>query len=82
MVNPITKLLLRFSEGLRFPTLFFVTATLFVVDLMIPDMIPFVDELLLGLGTLVLGSLRRRGDERRALPRGTDDGTDDDARPG
>ena len=82
MANPITKLLLRFSERMRFPTLFFVTATLFVVDLMIPDMIPFVDELLLGLGTLVLGSLRRRADDRRALPKETDDEQDDDAQPG
>ena len=73
MANPITRLLLRFSERMRFPTLFLVTATLFVLDLMIPDVIPFVDELLLGLGTLVLGSLRRRTDERRALPEETDD---------
>ena len=27
---------------------------------MIPDVIPFADELLLGLGTLLLGSLRKR----------------------
>ena len=33
--------------------------TLFGVDLVIPDMIPFVDEILLGLGTVLLGSMRK-----------------------
>jgi hypothetical protein len=50
----------RFAAKLRFPTLFAITACLFVVDLVIPDVIPFADELLLGLGTLLLGSLRKR----------------------
>jgi hypothetical protein len=50
----------RFAAKLRFPTLFVITACLFLVDLVIPDVIPFADELLLGLGTLLLGSLRRR----------------------
>jgi hypothetical protein len=39
--------------------------TLFGVDLLVPDAIPFVDEILLGLGTVLLGSLRKR----RAEPR-------------
>jgi hypothetical protein len=30
----------------------------------VPDVIPFADELLLGFGTLVLGALRKRKDER------------------
>lgn len=58
--NPIVKLVSRFAARLRFPTLFVITACLFVVDLVIPDVIPFADELLLGLGTLLLGSLRKR----------------------
>ena len=58
--NPIVKLVSRFAAKLRFPTLFLITAGLFVLDLAIPDVIPFADELLLGLGTLLLGSLRRR----------------------
>ena len=58
--NPIVRLVSRFAAKLRFPTLFLITASLFVFDLVIPDLIPFADELLLGLGTLLLGSLRRR----------------------
>ena len=49
----------EFAAGLRFPTLFFLTATLFLVDLCVPDVIPVADELLLALGTLLLGSLRK-----------------------
>jgi len=69
--NPIVKLVSRFAARLRFPTLFLITAGLFVLDLVIPDMIPFADELLLGLGTLLLGSLRRRNssaEDREAIP--------------
>ena len=58
--NPLVKLVSRFAARLRFPHLFLLTAGLFVLDLVIPDVIPFADELLLGLGTLLLGSLRRR----------------------
>jgi Family of unknown function (DUF6116) len=50
---------LRFAAGLRFPTLFAITGALFLLDLLIPDFIPFADELLLGLATLMLASLKR-----------------------
>ena len=58
--NPLVKLVSRYAAKLRFPYLFLLTAGLFVLDLVIPDAIPFADELLLGLGTLLLSSLRRR----------------------
>ena len=51
----------RFAGRLRFPALFFLTATLFVVNLVVPDPLPFIDEILLGLVTLLLGSWRNRG---------------------
>jgi hypothetical protein len=47
--------------------LFLVTAALFVVDLAIPDVIPFIDEVLLGLGTLLLGSWKRRRSGREGV---------------
>lgn len=53
----------RFTANLRYPQLFLVTAALFVADLAVPDMIPLVDEILLGLLTLLLARLKdRRGD--------------------
>ncbi len=48
---------------LRFPTLFLVLAGLFLFDLAIPDFIPLVDELLLGIATLIVGNLTRRRDD-------------------
>lgn len=52
--------LLDYAKRLRFPRLLAATATLFVIDLLVPDVIPFVDELLLGLVTMVLASLKQR----------------------
>ncbi len=46
------------AAQLRFPKLFALTAVLFVLDLIVPDLIPFADELLLGLATALLGSWR------------------------
>jgi hypothetical protein len=56
----IGQLVTRFAAGLRFPTLFALAAGLFLVDLVVPDLIPFVDEALLALLTVLIGSLRRR----------------------
>ena len=67
MIGPMVT---RFAAGLRFPTLFKLVAALFVVDLFVPDVIPFMDEILLALGTLLLGSLRRRRASPVAKPGG------------
>ena len=48
---------------LRFPTLFLTLAGIFLIDLLIPDFIPFVDELLLGVATLIVANLTRAKDE-------------------
>jgi hypothetical protein len=59
--------LLAWARGRRFPTLLALTAGVFAVDLVVPDLIPFVDEILLGLATLILA---RRKDRRRPAPPG------------
>lgn len=51
---------LRWAGRLRHPTLFAITAVLFGLDLLIPDLIPFADELLLGLGTLLFANWKNR----------------------
>ena len=51
----IPTLVARFAGRLRFPQLFAFTGTLFLLDLLIPDLIPFMDEMMLGLLTLLLG---------------------------
>lgn len=50
----------NFLGGLRFRNLFLITAALFAVNVVFPDIIPFVDELLLGLATLVLARWKDR----------------------
>jgi hypothetical protein len=64
MANPLTRPLLAYASRLRFPTLFLITAGLFAVDLLVPDPIPFVDEIMLGLGTLLFASWRKRRDPK------------------
>lgn len=59
MANPLLLPVLGWARRLRFPTLFKVTAALFAVTLVVPDPIPFVDELLLGMGTLLLAGWKR-----------------------
>jgi hypothetical protein len=53
------------GSRLRFPTLFVLIALLFLVDLVVPDFIPFVDEIILGLLTVILGTWREK---RRESP--------------
>jgi len=56
----IGNLVTRFAAGLRYPTLFRIAGALFLLDFFVPDLVPFLDEILLALGTLLLGSLRGR----------------------
>jgi len=62
MPNPLLGPILRWLGKLSYPRLFLLTAVLFVVDIVVPDVVPFADELLLGLGTLLLANWKRRKD--------------------
>ena len=77
MKPPQTTLLQGFLTRLRFPQLFMLAAGLFLFDLIIPDLLPFVDEILLAIGTLILGSMQKTvsppTDEQTA-DQGRDDG--------
>lgn len=48
---------------LRFPYLFGLTALVFIGDLFLPDVIPFADEVLLGLLTILFGAWRKKRHE-------------------
>lgn len=71
--SPMFKLiiapLIAYLTKLRFPVLFSITAVLFILDSLIPDMIPFVDEILLGLGAALLGSWKKGKKPRSARDR-------------
>ena len=60
MATPLLLPLLNWARKLRYPTLFKITAALFAITLLIPDPIPLVDEILLGLGTLLLANWKNR----------------------
>lgn len=52
---------LGYLESLRFPWLLLVTVALFLLNVLIPDVLPFVDEILLALVAVVFGRLKRKG---------------------
>lgn len=66
---------LSYAGKLRFPWLFAITLTLFVVNVMVPDVIPFADEALLGLGALLFGSLKHRRKDAKAVESGSKAGS-------
>jgi len=52
--------LIQYASQLRFPKLLALVAVVFVLDLIFPDVIPFADEILLGLITLLLALLKKQ----------------------
>jgi hypothetical protein len=54
--TPLIAGLLRFAGRLKFKQLFFITGGLFVLDLLVPDFVPLIDELILGLLTLLFAA--------------------------
>lgn len=66
----IGSLVARTLGRLRHPWLFALAGAMFVVDLIVPDALPFVDEVLLFAATAGLGLLRKRRVEAKAPPEG------------
>lgn len=59
--SPATQgALMAWASKRRFPTLLLLVGGIFVVDLVVPDLIPAVDEILLGLMTLILARWKVR----------------------
>lgn len=56
---PIVSALLAYANRLRFGNLFLLTVALFVVDLIIPDMIPMIDEIILGLLAILFTQFKK-----------------------
>jgi len=66
---PITAIVRRLAAKLRYPRLLALTASLFALDLLVPDAIPLADEILLGLATVLLATRRRAGSAPTPEPR-------------
>ncbi len=63
------SVILALASRLRFPWLFAITVVLFLVNLVVPDPVPFLDELVLALLALVFAAWRRRKPAQPALDR-------------
>ena len=69
MRSVLSAPLIAWLSRLSYPRLFVVIATLFGINLLIPDPIILVDEVLLGLATVMLAKRKRApidGDARRS----------------
>ncbi len=66
MKNALLLPFLNWARKLRYPTLFKLTAALFAVSVLLPpglDPIPMLDEIVFGLGTILLANWKRRKDD-------------------
>jgi hypothetical protein len=66
MTGPGSVFVERAATRMKFPQLFALMATLFILDVILPDFIPFVDEILLGLGAALFGMWREKVDPAEA----------------
>ena len=53
--------LTRYASGLRFPYLVAIAGSLFLINVVVPDLVPYVDEILLALVTIMLSRIKRPG---------------------
>ena len=62
----IIETFLKNANQLKFKNLFFLVVGLFIIDLLVPDFIPYIDEIILGLLAIILANWkkeRKQGDE-------------------
>jgi len=53
------EMFLKNANQLKFRNLFFMVIGLFFVDLLVPDFIPFIDEIILGLLAIILANWKK-----------------------
>ena len=60
-MNPtsIIEKFLKNANQLKFRNLFFLVTSLFLIDLLVPDFIPFIDEIILGLMAIILANWKK-----------------------
>jgi Family of unknown function (DUF6116) len=60
-MNPATlmNIFLEFANQLKFKNLFLLILCLFIIDIIVPDMIPMIDEIILGLLTVLLANWKK-----------------------
>ncbi len=58
--SSVTGRVTQWASHLRFPVLFFIIGLLFLIDFVVPDPLPLVDELILALLAVLLGRWKDR----------------------
>lgn len=69
MTSPITALINKLIPGIRYPWLFAILAGLLAIDLVVPDPVPLLDEVVLGVLTFLAASWRIRGGDADPPPK-------------
>jgi len=59
---------LRWASGLKFPVVFALTFAVFIANVFFPDVIPFVDEIILGLVAMLLANWKKKPIAREQEP--------------
>ncbi len=58
---------LNFANQLKFRNLFLIVTGLFFIDLLIPDFIPLIDEIILGLLAIILANWKDEKKKKDSL---------------
>jgi uncharacterized protein DUF6116 len=62
---PLIAAILAFADKLKFRNLFLIITVLFFVNLFVPDFIPFIDEIILGLLAIILANLKEERKQQK-----------------
>lgn len=64
----IIEIFLKNANQLKFRNLFLLVSSLFLIDLLVPDFIPFIDEIILGLMAIILANWKKeRNQDKEGL---------------
>ncbi len=70
---PFLTSILNYASRLRHPQLFALVLVLLLLDTLVPDFIPFLDELILGIIAIILGTRRKKLEDRPTIEGEKDD---------
>ena len=69
-LNSLIGLFLAYANQLKFKHLFLLILGLFIIDLLVPDTIPMIDEIILGLLTIILANWKKEKEDQGTLIEG------------
>ena len=64
--NSLIGMFMAFANQLRFRTLFLVVTGLFIIEFLVPDFLPMIDEIILALLAIILANWKK--ERTRKMP--------------